>query len=99
MEQPRGSKLDWLFRNRRTGRVTIGQAPNILLAVWVAATVLRSTLHPTGALRIGLNVIARGALVVWAVDEIARGVNPWRRALGFGVLVLLAVSWLRASRG
>jgi len=25
--------------------------------------------------------------VIWALDELVRGVNPWRRILGGGVLV------------
>jgi len=30
------------------------------------------------------------ALAWWAVDEVVRGVNPWRRCLGAGVLAFLA---------
>ncbi|MGA7385701.1 MAG: hypothetical protein WBW81_13720 [Methylocella sp.] len=35
-------------------------------------------------------VIASGSLIVWALDEAVRGVNPWRRFLGVAVLVYLA---------
>jgi len=31
-------------------------------------------------------VLAAGALIWWAVDELIRGVNPWRRLLGGAVL-------------
>jgi hypothetical protein len=30
--------------------------------------------------------VATGALVIWALDELIRGVNPWRRVLGGVVL-------------
>jgi hypothetical protein len=49
--------------------------------------------HPGGALRTGLRVVGVGALLVWAGDEIVRGVNPWRRLLGtvVGVAVVLSL--------
>ena len=34
-----------------------------------------------------LTVVATGALMIWALDEVVSGVNPWRRTLGGGVLV------------
>jgi hypothetical protein len=34
--------------------------------------------------------VAGVALAVWAVDEIVRGVNPWRRILGAAVLAVSA---------
>jgi hypothetical protein len=42
---------------------------------------------PAGDPGVALNVVFKGALLVWAVDEIFRGVNPWRRCLGAAVLV------------
>jgi hypothetical protein len=42
-----------------------------------------------------LDVIGTGALVVWAGDEVVRGVNPARRILGGVVLALLLVSRVR----
>jgi hypothetical protein len=35
-----------------------------------------------------------GALVLWAGDEVVRGVNPWRRILGGSVLAFMAYGWL-----
>jgi hypothetical protein len=32
-------------------------------------------------------VVATGSLIVWALDEVVRGVNPWRRFLGVAVLI------------
>jgi hypothetical protein len=33
-----------------------------------------------------LKVVFKCGLLVWAVDELFRGVNPWRRFLGAAVL-------------
>jgi hypothetical protein len=38
-------------------------------------------------------------LVVWAADELARGVNPFRRILGAGVLTVLAARWIVGAVG
>jgi hypothetical protein len=54
--------------------------------VFLVAFGLRWLLDPSGGLRTGLDVIAAVALAVWAVDEILRGVNPFRRILGAVVL-------------
>lgn len=32
------------------------------------------------------SIVAVASLVIWAGDEIIRGVNPWRRTLGVAVL-------------
>ena len=85
--------IDWLFRSRETGRITIAQMPNLPLWIFIVAAALRAVLDPTGGARTALDVVATGALVWWAVDEIARGVNPWRRILGG---IVLAGQVLRA---
>jgi hypothetical protein len=78
--------IDWLFRNRRTGRITIGQFPNVPLGLFLVGSVLRRLLGPEGSVDTTLRVIATGGLIWWAADELLRGVNPWRRLLGGGVL-------------
>jgi hypothetical protein len=35
-----------------------------------------------------LSGVGRGALIVWALDELVRGVNPFRRVLGAVVLAV-----------
>lgn len=86
------SVLRWIFRDRRTGRIVIAQRPNIPLIVWFLALVtswfLRGTAHTV------VSTIATVALGVWAADELVRGVNPWRRALGAVVLVAVVVTAL-----
>ena len=86
--------VDWLFRNRQTGEVTIGQPPNLPMVVFGAALAARRVFRPSGRIATALELVTTTALAVWAVDEVVRGVNPWRRGLGAGALLLL----LRRSR-
>ena len=87
--------IDWLLRDRRTGSWTLVQVPNAPLLVWVVASVVRWLAHPSGGVRTALDVVATVALVIWAGDELLRGVNPARRILGGVVLVLLVASRVR----
>lgn len=82
--------LDWLFRNRETGRITIAQLPNVSLSLFLAAAVVKRVLAPSGTVGTSVAVVGTLALVWWAVDEVVRGVNPWRRILG-GIVVLATV--------
>jgi hypothetical protein len=83
--------LDWLFRDRTTGRIVVAQWPNAPLWVFLVATAVRVLFHPHGALGTVVSVVGTGALVVWAALEVARGVNPFRRILGGVVLVGVVV--------
>lgn len=80
------SFADWMFRSRETSRIVVAQVPNALLLVWLAATVVRWAVQPDGAWRTTVDLVAGLALVAWALDEIVRGVNPFRRLLGVAVL-------------
>ena len=86
--------LDWLFRNRLTGQITVAQAPNAALLVVFLAWAVRGIFHPTGAVGTALAAVQAGALLFWAGDEVLRGVNPWRRMLGASVLAWELVSLL-----
>jgi hypothetical protein len=88
-------RLDWMFRSRETGRITIGQAANLEQRVFSGATLV-GVLLPPSKLRTGVGVVAVLALLVWAADEIARGVNPFRRIMG-GV-ALGGLAWLAFRR-
>ena len=79
--------LLWCFRNRETGAITIAQTPNLALSVFLVATAILWLTHPTGAISTTVQVVATGSLVVWALEEVVRGVNPWRRFLGAAVLI------------
>lgn len=79
--------LQWFFRNRETGEVTIAQPPNLVLWIAIASGILRWIWPAPGNAALALEIVFRGSLLIWAADEIFRGVNPWRRCLGAVVLV------------
>jgi hypothetical protein len=76
----------WFFRDRRTGRITIAQKPNALSASSTALAVAELALRGRPA-RVA-KCARRVVVTAWAADELARGVNPWRRTLGASVLAL-----------
>jgi hypothetical protein len=78
--------LQWVFRDRQTGAITVAQAPNLVLWIVIIAAVARWIWPAAGTLSLVCTVVVTGGLVIWAVDEIVRGVNPWRRCLGAAVL-------------
>lgn len=87
-EQPqhRVLSLGWWLRDRK-GRLIVGQWPNPALWVWLIAALIRSVdLLPAHDRE--LVWAGRGALIAWALDELVRGVNPFRRLLGAVVLAV-----------
>jgi hypothetical protein len=82
----------WMFVSRRTGRITIAQWPNIPLWVFIVMAAVTRLSHPSGWAATLARTVAVVALLVWAVDEVLRGVNPFRRALGLGVVAVTLVS-------
>jgi hypothetical protein len=87
--------LDWMFRSRKTGRITLGQLPNWPLVVWLLASAVLWLGHPQGWVRVVLIVLASAALALWAGAEVLRGVNPFRRLLGATTLAWLVYSLVR----
>jgi hypothetical protein len=83
--------LRYLFVNRRTGAITVAQWPNVWLSLFIVAAIVSRAARPSGALTTGLRVLGVVALLVWGLDEVARGVNPFRRILGL-VVVLATVA-------
>jgi hypothetical protein len=86
--------IDWMFRNRRTGGLTVVQFPNLSLFVFLVATVVRLIASPRGRFRTAVDVVAALALFCWAADEVIRGVNPFRRILGAATLGSMLVNFL-----
>lgn len=76
----------WWLRDP-DGRVVIAQWPNVALWVWLV-TVVAQWWHLSAHREHVLSEVGHGALIVWAGDELLRGVNPARRLLGLVVLVL-----------
>lgn len=58
------------------------QFPNVPLWIFLGTVVLGRFLPTETAARTAIGWIGLGALAWWAVDELLRGVNPWRRLLG-----------------
>ncbi len=82
--------VDWFWRDRHSGRIVVAQWPNIWLWIFVVASLVELSTGTAGPVGAGVHIVAAAALVVWAGDEVLRGVNPWRRCLGVAVLVGLA---------
>jgi hypothetical protein len=81
--------VDWLFRDRGTGRLTVVQIPNLPLALFGACRIAQALFSPHGTVRDVLHWAGSAALAWWALDEIFRGVNPFRRLLGVAALSLV----------
>ena len=76
--------IDWLFRDRTTGRIVVAQAPNPPLWIFLATVVARWFVDESSGVFDGLRAVGLASLGWWALDEVVRGVNPWRRLLGVG---------------
>lgn len=79
--------LGWLLGDRTDPdrRWVVAQWPNIAAWAFVVLTLVRQVVDEGGwgtAVFLGTRI----ALVWWAGDELLRGVNPFRRLLGAGVL-------------
>ncbi len=88
--------FDWLFRNRQTGRITIAQFPNVPLWIFFAGAAARRFADPHGDLLAALTFVTTAALVVWALLELFRGANPFRRMLGGAALTVTLVGVARS---
>ena len=82
--------LDWFVRDRRSGRIVVGQWPNLPLWLFGLAAVMAIVMAGS---TVGLwaDMASRVFLVWWAADELLRGVDPWRRFLGAAVLVGISI--------
>jgi hypothetical protein len=96
--EPAGPRLTgwrWVFLSRQTGRQGIVALPNLPLWVWIASVIAQWMPFVDGRVHAALGIVGSVALVVWAVGELWRGVSPFRRLLGFAVLVGMVVSVVR----
>jgi hypothetical protein len=84
-----------LFLSRQTGRQGIVAWPNLPLWVWIASAIARRLPFVDGRVETALGIVGSVALVVWAVGELWRGVSPFRRLLGFAVMVGMVISVVR----
>ena len=86
----RVTSVSWWFRTS-DGRLAVGQVPNPALCVWLAAVAL-GQLELSAPDAAAVDGVRRGALLVWALDEVVRGASPFRRLLGAVVLAAQLVS-------
>ena len=86
--------LRWWFEDRRTGRITIAQFPNWPLWAIGVAWVVRRVADDGSVVADIASVAATGLWLFWGADELVRGVNPWRRLLGIGVIAWQAIGLL-----
>jgi hypothetical protein len=77
--------LQWFFRNRQTGAITVARAPNLVLSTVIIAAAIRWIWSMADTFGVALSAVVTGGLLLWAADEIVRGVNPWWRCLGTAV--------------
>jgi hypothetical protein len=76
------ASVDWAFRSRVTNKITIAQRPNLPLMLFLVSIPLGwAVSHHAPAAKV-VDVIGTVGLGWWAIDEVVRGVNPWRRVLG-----------------
>jgi hypothetical protein len=85
---PSSPVIDWVFRNRETGEITIGQPPNVYAKIVGGLWLARKVWRRKGTVAQVLMVAETGALALLGADELVRGVNPWRRFIGATTLTL-----------
>lgn len=87
-----------LWRTAQRGwpaRYPVVQAPNAPLAVALGGLLITPLLE--GKPHDVARAVTVAALVAWAVLEVARGDNAFRRVLGAGVLAYIAVRAVTAA--
>lgn len=77
------------------GRIVLYQHPSPLLIGWLVLTI--ASLFVTGNLGNIVWYVALAVLAVWALLEVFKGVNYFRRILGLIVLVLIIAALLKVG--
>jgi hypothetical protein len=83
--------IDWYFTDRRTGRILVAHIPNVPILLWMGTVLARQLVESGSELHVLLEWAGSITLGWWAVDELIRGVNPWRRTLGIGGCIAVVV--------
>lgn len=86
--------LHWYFYSPEHDRYVVAMFPNLLLFGFLGARVLEWAVRSNSLVESLLQWVGTGCLVAWALDELVRGVNPFRRTLGLAVLLWQTVAWL-----
>jgi hypothetical protein len=91
------TSLREIYRRGQQGwpsRFVLVQLPNAPLWAGLGGSAV-AAVNDDGVVYDGARIVATVGFVVWAIMELAQGVNWFRRALGAGFLVYLVVSRLR----
>lgn len=87
------------FEDRASGRIVVAQWPNLPMWIVLVGLAVRFLLRPAGRLGTVVLIVTALGLTWWALDELLRGSNPWRRFLGATVLAFEAYyAWSLLSR-
>jgi hypothetical protein len=93
------SSLDWFFRDRRTGRILVAHFPNLPILLWFGTVIARQLTVQGTTLDTLLEWAGSFTLGWWAIDEVVRGVNPWRRVLGLTGCIVVVVGVISRIQG
>ncbi len=91
MPRKRMPKIIRKFFEDKNGHIVLGQTPNVWLLAWVALTLI-SFVVVHGKYQDILRLMRDVLLGIWAILELAKGVNYFRRALGLVVLAFTIVN-------
>ena len=92
------SAVDWLFRNRETGEITVAQFPNLPLWIFLGTVVLRWLVPEDSGAFTGLRVVALAALVHWNNLDPIRVFLVNVVGLFFGWIALQAILQIREGK-
>ncbi len=95
---PGADPLGWAVTSRETGEVVLWQNPNLPALLSTVGAVLTGVSPRGSGMQRGAAVATVLVSTWWGVDELARGVNPFRRALGAGGLAAVAMATVVALR-
>lgn len=70
--------IRWWLQDRSTGQIVVAQKPNLILGLCLAGLSANLLFADVTA----LSVIGKVFWLTFAADELFRGVNPMRRAMG-----------------
>lgn len=82
-----------LFRDKN-GSIVLWQWPNVTLYGWLLFKGISLLINP-GHIKTGLTSLSMAFLFVWAYLEITKGVDYFRRALGFIVIISIILSYFK----
>ncbi len=83
------------FVTDKNGHVVLAQWPNLPLFVALGASAA-GWLLKARALHYA-QLVSDSALIVWALLEVFKGVNYFRRALGLGVFIVVVLGLIRGA--